>query len=232
MNYDNIAEQYEKWGHGATTDWELGHKKIAKLLEPIKGKRILDFGCGSGKFSIYLNNLGAEVIGVDISQTQLEVARRVSDKSIQYFIDTDPTVEEKFTGYFDAGVMIFVLCEISSQEIMGQVLSRVHKLLKPGAELVVLNPNWEKSNGKEFLTHQLKYSPELKLGGSVTTILKGNPSIHVPDFFWSKDVYIDMLSKAGFGGFEISEPLAPDDGTPWKDEKEFPPFLIIKAKNS
>ena len=214
MNYDNIAEQYEKWGHGATTDWELGHKKIAKLLEPIKGKRILDFGCGSGKFSIYLNNLGAEVIGVDISQTQLEVARRVSDKSIQYFIDTDPTVEEKFTGYFDAGVMIFVLCEISSQEIMGQVLSRVHKLLKPGAELVVLNPNWEKSNGKEFLTHQLKYSPELKLGGSVTTILKGNPSIHVPDFFWSKDVYIDMLSKAGFGGFKISEPLAPDDGTP------------------
>ena len=157
MNYDNIAEQYEKWGHGATTDWELGHKKIAKLLEPIKGKRILDFGCGSGKFSIYLNNLGAEVIGVDISQTHLEVARRVSDKSIQYFIDTDPTVEEKFTGYFDAGVMIFVLCEISSQEIMGQVLSRVHKLLKPGAELVVLNPNWEKSNGKEFLTHQLKY---------------------------------------------------------------------------
>ncbi len=231
MNYDQIAEQYESWGKGATTDWELGHKNVAKLLEPLSGKKVLDFGCGNGKFSNYLNNFGAEVVGVDISKSQLDIAKKVSDKNITYFIDTDPTVEEKYTNYFDAGVMIFVLCEISSVEIMGNVLSRVHKLLKSGADLVILNPNWDKSNGRDFLTHQMEYQPDLKIGGPVTTILKGNPPIHVPDFYWTKETYLEMLEKAGFSNFEIHEPLAPNDGNLWKDEKEYPPFLIIKAKN-
>ncbi len=232
MNYDQIAERYQLWGKTATTDWELGHKNVAKMLEPIKNKKILDYGCGSGKFSNYLNKFGAEVVGVDISKSQLDIAKRVSDKNIIYFLDTDPTIEEKYTNYFDAGVMIFVLCEISSLDIMGKVLKRVHLLLKKGADLIVLNPNWDKSNGKNFLTHEMQYQPELKLGGPVVTILKGNPPIRIPDFYWSKEVYLDMLSKAGFSNFEVHEPLAPDDGTLWKDEKEFPPFLIIKAKNS
>ncbi|MFZ2484419.1 MAG: methyltransferase domain-containing protein [Minisyncoccia bacterium] len=229
MNYDKIAEIYDSWGKTATTDWELGHKNVAKLLEPIEGKRILDFGCGNGKFSIFLHNLGAEVVGIDISATQLEVARK-GTMEITYLQDTDPRIEKDFSGYFDAGILIFVLCEISSQEAILAVLKRVHNLLKGGAELVILNPNWDKSNGKDFLTHQMQFNPELKLGGHVTTILKGNPPIHIPDYYWSKEVYLEMLSKAGFGEIQIHEPLAPNDGTPWKDEKEFPPFLIIKSK--
>jgi hypothetical protein len=38
-----------------------------------------------------------------------------------------------------------------------------------------------------------------------------------------------MLSEAGFSQHDIFEPLAPDDGTAWKDEKNYPPFLIIKC---
>jgi SAM-dependent methyltransferase len=229
MNYDKIADQYEEWGKKATTDWELGHKNVAKLLEPIRDKKILDYGCGNGKFSIYLKNLGAEVVGVDISETQLEVAKKVN-QDIVYLLDTDKKIESDYLSYFDAAVLIFVLCEISSQDVQLSVLKRVYRLLKPGTELVILNPNWEKSNGKEFLTHQLEYEPELKLGEPVTTILKGNHPIHIPDYFWSKQVYLENLEKAGFSNFEIYEPLAPEDGKPWKDEKEYPPFLIIKAK--
>ena len=229
MNYDNISKEYEAWGKLATTDWELGHKNVAKLLEPIAGKKILDFGCGNGKFSKYLHKFGAEVVGVDISEIQLSRAKKDNPQEIEYYIDTDPTVEEKYREYFDASVMIFVLCEISSKEVMASVLKRVHGLLKPNAKLVVLNPNWDKSNGKDFLTHQMQYNPKLELGKGVTTILKGNPPIHIPDFYWSKALYLEMLEWVGFTDFEIHEPLAPNDGTPWKDEKDFPPFLIIKA---
>ena len=231
MNYNKIAEQYEEWGKKATTDWELGHKNVAKLLEPINGKKILDYGYGNGKFSIYLKKLGAEVIGIDISPTQLEVARKVS-KEIVYLLDSNSKIESDYTSYFDAGVLIFVLCEISSKEVQLSVLKRVYKLLKPGAELVILNPNWDKSNGKNFLTHQLKYEAELKLGEPVTTILKGNPPIIIPDYYWSKQIYLDNLEKAGFSNFEIYEPLAPSDNTAWKDEKEYPPFLIIKSQKN
>ncbi len=229
MNYDKIADDYEAWGHKAITDWELGHKNVAKLLGSIEKKNILDYGCGNGKFSKYLFKLGAKVVGVDISESQLEIAKKTSE-NIHYFLDTDPIIGSQYREFFDAAVMIFVLCEISSRETMEAVLKRVHGLLKPGSSLVVLNPNWDKSNGKNFLTHEMKYEPELKLGGSVTTILKGNPPIHIPDFYWSKEVYLESLKTAGFDNFTIHEPLAADDGTPWKDEKFYPPFLIIQAQ--
>lgn len=232
MNYDNVANQYEEWGKKATTDWELGHKNVAKLLQPIQGKKILDYGCGNGKFSTYLNKLGAKVVGIDISPAQLEVAKKSEDKNIVYLLDNDPKIETKYIDYFDAGVLIFVLCEISSRDIMLSVLKRVFNLLKSDSQLIILNPNWDKSNGKDFLTHQMQYQPELKLGEHVTTILKGDPPIHIPDYYWSKDFYLEMLKKAGFVNYEIYEPLAPDDDIPWKDEKEYPPFLIIKAKKS
>lgn len=229
-DYDKIAKQYEEYGKRATTDWELGYKYVAKLLEPLNGKKILDYGCGNGKFSRYLSKLGAKVVGVDVSASQLTVAKQGKDKSIVYLPDYDPAIENNYQNYFDASVLIFVLCEISSQEKIISILKRTHGLLKRGCQLVVLNPNWDKSNGRNFFTHQMKYIPDLKPGSKVTTILKGNQPIQIPDFYWSKQNYFEMLTDAGFGDFDIHEPLAPNDGTDWEDEKEYPPFLIIKAK--
>ncbi|MEK7478820.1 MAG: class I SAM-dependent methyltransferase [Patescibacteria group bacterium] len=232
MEYAEIAEQYEKYGKGVTTDWEIGHKNVAKLLEPIQNKKILDYGCGNGKFSMYLSKFGAKVVGVDVSKSQLEIARKGEDKNIIYFLDNDPKIETEYINYFDAAVLIFVLCEISSKEKIIAVLKRVCKLLKPNGELIILNPNWDKSNGRDFLTHQMQYSSELKPGGKVTTILKGDRPIHIPDYYWSKINYLEMLKEAGFNNFDIHEPLAPKDGRDWKDEKKYPPFLIIKSKKS
>ena len=48
----------------------LGH------MGPIKGKRILELGCGGGIFATYFALHGANAIGVDVSEAALEVARR------------------------------------------------------------------------------------------------------------------------------------------------------------
>ncbi len=229
-DYDKIAEQYAAYGKIVTTDWLLGHMGVARLLEPIAGKKILDYGCGNGKFSVYLQDSGAEVVGVDISASQLEVAKRENSENITYLLSNDPVIEEKYTGYFDVAVLIFVLCENSSQEKIISILKRVHRLLKPNGQLIVLNPNWDKSNGKDFMTHQMLFTPNLTPGSKVTTILKGPSPIEIPDFYWSKDNYLEMLKVSGFNNFKISEPLASDNEREWKDEKEFPPYLIIKAR--
>ena len=46
------------------------------LLGNVHGRRILDFGCGSGANSVLLANRGAHVWGVDISEDLLRLARR------------------------------------------------------------------------------------------------------------------------------------------------------------
>jgi SAM-dependent methyltransferase len=46
------------------------------LLGDVRGKRIVDFGCGSGANSLLLAARGAQVVGVDISQDLLRLAQR------------------------------------------------------------------------------------------------------------------------------------------------------------
>ena len=41
----------------------------------VKGKRVLDVGCGSGRYAVRFALEGAEVTGVDVSESMLEVAR-------------------------------------------------------------------------------------------------------------------------------------------------------------
>lgn len=46
------------------------------LLGDVHGRTVLDFGCGSGENSVLLARRGARVIGVDISEPLLQLARR------------------------------------------------------------------------------------------------------------------------------------------------------------
>jgi SAM-dependent methyltransferase len=48
---------------------------LVKCLGDLAGKRVLDCGCGNGRFSVILAKRGAEVEGFDISKSGIEVAR-------------------------------------------------------------------------------------------------------------------------------------------------------------
>src|SRR5438477_8889174 len=41
----------------------------------VKGKRVLDVGCGSGRYAVRFALEGAEVVGVDVSESMLAIAR-------------------------------------------------------------------------------------------------------------------------------------------------------------
>jgi SAM-dependent methyltransferase len=49
------------------------------LLEPLQGKRVLDFACGAGLTSAWLAARGAQVTGIDISPASIARAREVAD---------------------------------------------------------------------------------------------------------------------------------------------------------
>lgn len=46
-----------------------------KLLPAIKNKRVISLGCGSGEDSEYLRTLGAQSIGIDISEKLIDIAK-------------------------------------------------------------------------------------------------------------------------------------------------------------
>jgi len=59
---------------------------LRSLLPPLAGRRVLDLGCGFGAFCREAQALGAtRVVGVDLSQRMLEVARKTTaDPRIAY----------------------------------------------------------------------------------------------------------------------------------------------------
>src|SRR5271167_3011481 len=48
---------------------------VLDLLEPQKGERILDLGCGSGQLTAAIADTGASVVGLDSSSEMLAEAR-------------------------------------------------------------------------------------------------------------------------------------------------------------
>ncbi len=50
----------------------------ARWLGPVRGRRILEVGCGAGRWAVALRRRGARVVGLDLSASQLEKARRGS----------------------------------------------------------------------------------------------------------------------------------------------------------
>jgi 2-polyprenyl-3-methyl-5-hydroxy-6-metoxy-1,4-benzoquinol methylase len=63
--------------HGGSSRGVLLTRAIDLLLEhDIRGKRILDYCCGSGYLSVYLAKLGAAVSAVDVSTSAIQCTRR------------------------------------------------------------------------------------------------------------------------------------------------------------
>lgn len=64
-----------RFGEGWTDAFEHAHVK--SLLPDVAGQRVLDLGCGAGQWAAFLAESGAaEVIGTDLSEQMLAVARR------------------------------------------------------------------------------------------------------------------------------------------------------------
>nr|WP_130859859.1 methyltransferase domain-containing protein [Gracilibacillus phocaeensis] len=76
--WDRFADQYAKThaAHGDIHKEVLLNPVLFKLLGDVKGKRILDAGCGEGYLSRKLAQSGAKVTAVDYAERMLEIANR------------------------------------------------------------------------------------------------------------------------------------------------------------
>src|SRR5215207_6283377 len=63
------------------------HPMLFHLIGDIKGKNVLDAGCGEGYLSRIMANMGAgKVTGIDISEKMLEMAREEEQKNPQNIV--------------------------------------------------------------------------------------------------------------------------------------------------
>lgn len=107
---------------------------IRKLLGDLSGKRVLDFGCGDGRFCYELRYEGCEIVGVDYSHNALLFARAFNPK-IAFFQSLDDAGD-----CFDWVVMVDVLEHIPPEQI-NEFLGIVFSKLKPGGKILISVPS-------------------------------------------------------------------------------------------
>jgi ubiquinone/menaquinone biosynthesis C-methylase UbiE len=78
-NWIATREGYDRWACGyddADASTLLDEPLIALLCRPLQGLRVLDLGCGTGRYLRLLKALGTRLVGVDLSYEMLHRAKR------------------------------------------------------------------------------------------------------------------------------------------------------------
>ncbi|HSN97083.1 MAG TPA: class I SAM-dependent methyltransferase [Candidatus Nanopelagicales bacterium] len=138
---------------GGYVAWEWGHGRhvFEALLPSIDGLRVLEFGCHLGATGIVLATRGAQVTGVDIDESYVELAQLNADRHglgerVRALHVADTTRLPFDDGAFDVVSCNSVL-EYVPPESLGAVQREIDRVLAPGGHLVVLgtsNRLWPK----------------------------------------------------------------------------------------
>jgi len=136
--FDSKADTYDSWYTtplGAYED-ELENALVFRHVGGVRGKTVLDVGCGTGLYSIRLSESGADVTAVDISLKMIEIARRKAQVRGQYiwYDEADMAKLPYENRTFDMVVSITAL-EFAVDPLLA--LMEMARVLRPGGKLVV-----------------------------------------------------------------------------------------------
>ena len=126
--YDAMAERYLAWSDLRPSPTRLRYLALALELIPA-GSDVLELGCGAGIPMTAALADGRNVTAVDISATQLALARANVPGAI--FIQADMTSLEFEPASFDAVVAFYSLTHVPRSE-HGDLLGRIRRWLRPG----------------------------------------------------------------------------------------------------
>ena len=115
---------------------------------PLRGQKVLDVGCGGGLLSEGMANLGAQVIGIDLSEKALGVARLhllESGRRVDYRLIAVEALADEMPGAFDAVACLEMLEHVPDP---ASVVGACARLVKPGGQVFFSTIN---RNAKAYL---------------------------------------------------------------------------------
>lgn len=211
--YDSIAEWYaSRVREGGAGEWAF--PALLDLIGDIRGSQVCDLGCGEGRIARLLAERGADVVGVDLSTSLVEAARReeaAHPLGIRYLVDDARRLDTVPDARFDGVVCGLALMDIPDLEA---TLRAVHRILKPGGRFVFL------------ITHPCFAAPYARLNARPDGTVSWEISSYFTEGFWRSEdsgnlcarvgahhrtlsTYLNTLVTAGFNITRMVEPRPP-----------------------
>jgi SAM-dependent methyltransferase len=81
---------------------QLFMDNLTHYLNMPEGAKVLDLACGKGRHAIYLNQLGYNVLGVDLSENSIAIANKNANSTLHFEVhDMRFPFTEKYDGIFN-----------------------------------------------------------------------------------------------------------------------------------
>ena len=120
-------------------DQIVSHFRLKNNNEPLKNINILDIGCGGGLLSEPMYKMGADVVGIDASEKNINIAKAHADKNnlkIKYICESPETI--KVQNKFDVILNMEIIEHVNDINLF---LSSCSKLLKKDGLMFVATLN-------------------------------------------------------------------------------------------
>ncbi len=244
-SWDSVAGEY---GAGFISNDGSYHStlllpNLLRVVEPKKGKKILEVGCGDGFFSSEFANAGADVEGSDIASAMINEAKK-KFPHLRWFVASAENLSFAKNELYDSVVVVLALQNI--ENLNGAIKEAARVLKRGGNFIFVLNhpafripkkSSWgyDEANAIQYRrldSYLSESTEEIDMDPGKTAGKRKTISFHRP-----LQLYIKALAKNGFAVTGLEEWISNRSSQPGPRQKaedtsrkEFPLFLMIKAQ--
>jgi len=114
----------------------IDHEFFLNAISQTGGK-VLEVGVGTGRFFTDALNRGADIYGIDISQSMIEVLKGKLDTTQHHRVSLQSIVDFRFDFRFDLIIAPFrVLMHVLEKDEQLQALNNVYRHLNPGGKFI------------------------------------------------------------------------------------------------
>jgi SAM-dependent methyltransferase len=209
--YDDARRAAAYADLGFTGTYSLAFRDLPQLLaQHVSGTRALDFGCGAGRSTRFLQQLGFRTVGIDIAEPMLERARE-RDPDGTYLLVRDDAATGWPDGPFDL------------------VLAAIRQRLAPHGRLLLI------ASAPELYAHEwLSFTtawPEnrdARPGDVVRIAIRdGGDPRPILDILWDDEAYRQDFNAAGLHVIALHRPVGqPGEAYAWVTELEVSPWMV------
>lgn len=226
------AEAYAKSEFAGT--YYLAYRDLPAIIgKHARGKTALDFGCGTGRSTRFLQKLGLEAIGVDISNAMIRKAREAHPEG-PYRLIRDGDFSQIQDQSFDLILSAFTFDNIPTMKKkvglfkkLGGLLSRHGKLINLVSSLDIYINEWASFSTRDFPENRFAKSGDIVR--IITTDLDDRRPVE--DILWSDESYREVYKKAGLKLIKSYKPLATGiESYRWVSEIQVAPWVIYVLK--
>jgi SAM-dependent methyltransferase len=222
------AEAYAGLEHPGT--YYLAFRDLPTILhQHVRGDQALDFGCGTGRSTRFLRDLGFHALGIDIAEAMLAHARE-RDPDGEYRLVPAEAPPQLAPGAYDLVLAAFTFDNVPNFHKKVWLFRALRTSLTAHGRIVIIvsAPAIYLHEWASFSTRAFPENHEARSGGVVRIVMLDVPDRRpVEDILCTDDTYRQIFEQAGLAVTKAYHPLGRvSEPYTWISETSVAPWTI------